>query len=66
LFAEIDVPPRTRICKPPPGSPEFDVTCTPATRALRSWLALVITPTLASSALTVATAPVTASRRCVP
>jgi hypothetical protein len=66
LLAVIDVPPRMRTCTPPPGSPLFDVTLTPAARAVSSSLALVITPTLARSVFTVATDPVTASRRWVP
>src|SRR5688572_14341496 len=63
LLAEIEVPPRTVIWTPPPGSPLFDVTRTPATRPERSWLALAMTPTLAWSALTVETDPVIDSRR---
>jgi hypothetical protein len=37
LLALIDVPPRTRICTPPPGSPLFVTICTPLTRPCTSW-----------------------------
>jgi hypothetical protein len=66
LLALSEVPPRTRICAPAPGSPLFSVTFTPATRPWISPFALGTTPTFASSASTVATEPVMASRRCVP
>ena len=66
LLALIDVPPRTRICTPPPGSPLFVTICTPVTRPWTSWFAFVMTPLLASSALTCATDPVIASRRWLP
>ena len=66
LLALIDVPPRMRICAPAPGSPLFWIMVTPATRPWIIWLGLVTTPTLASSASTVETDPVIASRRCVP
>ncbi|PYP81628.1 MAG: hypothetical protein DMD35_00725 [Gemmatimonadetes bacterium] len=62
----MEVPPRMRTCMPPPGSPLFVVICTPATRPWSSWFAFEITPTLASSAPTVATDPVIASRRWAP
>ncbi len=65
-LAEIEEPPRMRICAPAPGSPPFPVTWTPAARPWTSWLTLGWTPTRAVAVFTVATAEVTASRRCVP
>jgi hypothetical protein len=66
LLALIEVPPRIRICAPPPGSPLFVTIWSPATRPWSIWLAFVITPTFACSASTVATEPVIDCRFWAP
>jgi len=62
----MELAPRMRICTPAPGSPLFWVILTPAARPCSIWFTLVVTPTLAVLGSTVATEPVTASRRVVP
>ena len=51
---------------PPPGAPEFCVTCTPAARPCKAWSSDVMTDCLISSSPTDTTEPVRSLRFIVP
>ena len=68
LLLPADVMPRTRMEVPaaPPGAPPFDVTCTPAARPCRAWVASATGCEAISREPTDDTAPVTLPRCWVP
>src|SRR4051812_41191096 len=66
LLALIELVPRTRIKIPPPGTPELDVTCTPADLPCNNWSGLAAGMVLMSLKDTVVCDPVNVLRDCSP
>ena len=68
LFAVIEPVPRTRTRSPPPGSPVFEVTCTPAAFPWRPEVNVIVGAALVAnwSAVTDDTAPVRSYFDAVP